>query len=147
MIPTLYIQSPETGERYARPEFLWLVCPLLLYWLGRMALLAGRGGEEGDSKQLPGNDDPLVFSLQDRTSWLTGALDFPVRSGTAALLDRLDEITHRHGGRVYLAKDVRCAPERVREGYPRLGAFEAVRAEAAGAPPRFASELSRRLAL
>ncbi len=33
------------------------------------------------------------------------------------------------------------------EGYPRLGAFEAVRAEAAGVSPRFASELSRRLAL
>ena len=74
----------------------------------------------------------------------TLALDFPVRNGTAALLD---EITHRHGGRVYLAKDARCAPERMREGYPRLGVFEAVRAEAAGAPPRFASELSRRLAL
>ena len=77
----------------------------------------------------------------------TLALDFPVRSGTAALLDGLDEITHRHGGRVYLAKDARCAPERVREGYPRLGTFEAVHAEAAGAPPRFASALSQRLAL
>ena len=44
VILTLYIQSPETGERYARPEFLWLICPLLLYWLGRMALLAGREG-------------------------------------------------------------------------------------------------------
>ena len=71
-----------------------------------------------------------------------------MRSGTAALLDGLDEThPHRHGGRVYLAKDAHCAPERMREGYPRLGAFEAVRAEAAGPPPRFASELSRRLAL
>ena len=77
----------------------------------------------------------------------TLALDFPVRRGTAALLDGLDEITHRHGGRVYLAKDAHCTPERVREGYPRLGAFEAVRAEAAGGRPRFVSELSRRLAL
>lgn len=33
------------------------------------------------------------------------------------------------------------------EGYPRLGAFEAVREKAAaGAPPRFVSGLSRRLA-
>ena len=72
VILTLYIQSPETGERYARPELLWLICPLLLYWLGRMALLAGRGGEGGDSKRLPDNDDPLLFALRDRTSWLTG---------------------------------------------------------------------------
>ena len=48
VILALYIQSPKTGERYAHPEILWLICPLLLYWLGRMALLvcraAGRGG-------------------------------------------------------------------------------------------------------
>ena len=70
VILTLYIQSPETGERYARPEFLWLICPLLLYWLGRMVLLAGR--EEGaDSKRVQGNDDPLIFALRDRASWLT----------------------------------------------------------------------------
>ena len=68
VILTLYIQSPETGERYARPEFLWLICPLLLYWLGRMALLAGRGG----AQRLGANDDPLIFALRDRTSWLTG---------------------------------------------------------------------------
>ena len=70
VILTLYIQSPETGERYARPELLWLICPLLLYWLGRLALLAGRRGE--DSERLPDNDDPLIFALRDRTSWLTG---------------------------------------------------------------------------
>ena len=65
----------------------------------------------------------------------TLALDFPVCSGSAALLDGLDEITHRHGGRVYLAKDACRAPQRLREGYPRLGAFKAIRAETAGAPP------------
>ncbi len=70
VILTLYIQSPETGERYARPELLWLTCPLLLYWLGRLALLAGREG--GDPNRVPVNDDPLVFALRDRTSWLTG---------------------------------------------------------------------------
>ena len=91
----------------------------------------------------PAGEGLMSFPMEGYTL----ALDFPVRSGTAALLDGLDEITHRHGGRVYLAKDARCAPERLREGYPRLGAFEAVRAEPAGAPPRFASELSRRLAL
>ena len=90
----------------------------------------------------PAGEGLMSFPMEGCTL----ALDFPVRRGTRALLDGLDEMTHRHGGRVYLARDTRCAPERVREGYPRFGAFEAVCAEAAGAPPRFASELSRRLA-
>ncbi len=77
----------------------------------------------------------------------TLALNFPLRGGTLALLDDLDEITHRHGGRVYLAKDACCRPERMREGYPRLGIFEAIRAEASGDMPRFESALARRIGL
>ena len=68
VVLTLYVQSPETGERYAHPEFLWPICPLLLYWLGRMMLLAGRGG----TQRVPGSDDPLAFALRDWTSWLVG---------------------------------------------------------------------------
>ena len=60
----LYIRSPEVSERYARPEFLWLICLLLVYWLGRMTLLASRGAVD---------DDPVVFAMRDRASWLTGA--------------------------------------------------------------------------
>ena len=59
----LYIRSPEVSALYTRPEFLWLICPLLVYWLGRMALLANRGAVD---------DDPVVFTLRDRTSWLAG---------------------------------------------------------------------------
>ena len=62
VVLTLYISSPEMGERYARPELLWLICPLLIYWLGRITLLANRGVVD---------DDPVVFALNDRTSWLT----------------------------------------------------------------------------
>ena len=60
---TLYIQSPEVHTLYARPDRLWLICPLLIYWMGRMTLLANRGAV---------NNDPLVFTLGDRASWLTG---------------------------------------------------------------------------
>ncbi len=59
----LYVQSPEVNALYTRPEFLWLICPLLVYWLGRMTLLANRGVVD---------DDPVVFTLRDRKSWLTG---------------------------------------------------------------------------
>ncbi len=91
----------------------------------------------------PAGEGLMSFPMEGYTL----ALDFPIRGGTLALLDGLDAITHAHGGRVYLAKDACCAPERVRQGYPQRDAFKAVRAEAVGETPRFASALSRRLAL
>ena len=63
LVLTLYVSSPAVSERYARPDFLWLVGVLLLYWLGRAMLLANRGAV---------GDDPVVFALRDRTSWLVG---------------------------------------------------------------------------
>ena len=63
VVLTLYVSSPAVSERYAQPDFLWLVCLLLLYWLGRTMLLANRGDV---------GDDPVVFALRDRTSWLVG---------------------------------------------------------------------------
>ena len=105
---------------------------------------AGQGSFLAVLKLLgPGGEGLLSFPMEGYTL----ALDFPMRPGTLALLEALDGITHRHGGRIYLAKDARCAPERLARGYPRRAAFDAVRAEAAGAPPKFASALSRRLAL
>ena len=63
VVLTLYIQSPEVSARYPQHELLWLVCPLLVHRLGRLTLLAGRGAV---------HDDPVVFAMRDRTSWLTG---------------------------------------------------------------------------
>ena len=60
---SLYIQSSAVHTLYSRPAFLWAICPLLLYWMGRMTLLANRGAVA---------DDPMVFALRDRMSWLTG---------------------------------------------------------------------------
>ena len=51
------------SKSYGRPECLWWICPLLIYWLGRMTLLANRGAVD---------EDPVTFALSDRTSWLTG---------------------------------------------------------------------------
>jgi 4-hydroxybenzoate polyprenyltransferase len=60
----LYIYSPEVRQLYARPELLWLMCPVLLGWIARMWLLAGRG-------EL--NDDPLMFALRDKGSYAVAA--------------------------------------------------------------------------
>ena len=61
----LYIASPKVKELYARPEFLWLIAPILLYWIARIWFLAGR-------EQL--NDDPVLFAVRDRHSYFAGLL-------------------------------------------------------------------------
>lgn len=65
LVVALYINSPEVRLLYAAPEFLWLLCPLLVYWVSRVWLLARRGHM---------HDDPVVFALRDRVSYLVGAL-------------------------------------------------------------------------
>ena len=63
VVLALYIQSPEVQVLYGRPEVLWLADLLLVTWLGRMTLLAGRGAFD---------DDPVMFAVRDRTTWLVG---------------------------------------------------------------------------
>jgi hypothetical protein len=57
----LYISSATVVANYARPKLLWLICPLLLYMLGRALMLAHR-------REM--HDDPIVFALTDRVSLL-----------------------------------------------------------------------------
>lgn len=59
LVLALYINSPESQALYARPELLWLLCPLLLLWISRAWLLAQRGDM---------HDDPVVFAATDRAS-------------------------------------------------------------------------------
>lgn len=65
VILALYITSPKVLEFYNRPAALWLLCPLLFYWIGRIWRLAVRGGV---------SDDPLEFAARDPQTWLIGAL-------------------------------------------------------------------------
>ena len=55
----LYVDSAKVRVSYRDPSLLWLVLPILLYWLGRIWLLAGRGQMR---------DDPVRFALTDKTS-------------------------------------------------------------------------------
>ncbi|OZI62976.1 UbiA family prenyltransferase [Bordetella genomosp. 11] len=59
LVLALYINDASFGSLYRRPEWMWAACPLLLYWLSRVWLLAHRGEM---------HDDPIVFALRDRTS-------------------------------------------------------------------------------
>jgi 4-hydroxybenzoate polyprenyltransferase len=62
-VVTLYLSSPEVAALYVHPNRLWLVCPLLLYWISRVLTIANRGEM---------HDDPIIFAMRDRISWLTG---------------------------------------------------------------------------
>lgn len=65
LVLALYLNSPEVDARYTRPEVLWLLCPMLVYWVGRVMMLTNRGYV---------HDDPVVFAVSDRPSLVVGAL-------------------------------------------------------------------------
>jgi len=72
----------------------------------------------------PADPGPLSFPIE---GW-TLALDIPVGPPRLpGVLDALDDLVQDVGGRVYLAKDARLDPARLRAMYPRLGELEAVR--------------------
>ena len=65
LVLALYVSSHEVVKLYPNPQVIWLACPLLLYWISRIWLLARRGLV---------HDDPLVFALRDRVTYVVGFL-------------------------------------------------------------------------
>jgi 4-hydroxybenzoate polyprenyltransferase/phosphoserine phosphatase len=63
-ILALYISSDTVNQLYSRPQVLWLIGPLLMFWIARALMLAGRRVMD---------DDPVVFALKDRVSLMTVA--------------------------------------------------------------------------
>jgi len=60
----LYISRPDVVALYKHSGRLWLIVPLLLYWLFRVWLVASRGELD---------DDPVVFAMRDPMSLVAGA--------------------------------------------------------------------------
>jgi 4-hydroxybenzoate polyprenyltransferase/phosphoserine phosphatase len=75
LVLALYINDPKVASHMRYPQALWILCPMLLYWISRMWLKAYRGA-------MP--TDPLVFALRDKTSYviafLTGVLWLSARA-------------------------------------------------------------------
>ena len=65
LVVVLHIFTEATQEYYSRPEILLGVCPIIVYWITRMILLAHRG-------QM--HHDPILFSLRDNPSRLSAVL-------------------------------------------------------------------------
>jgi 4-hydroxybenzoate polyprenyltransferase/phosphoserine phosphatase len=55
----LFLNAPETQQRYATPQLLWLVALGLVYWLARLWVKTSRGEM---------HDDPVVYAVRDRGS-------------------------------------------------------------------------------
>ncbi len=60
---SFYIGSHDVTSLYKHPNRLWLITPLMIFWLSRVWLLASRG-------QL--DEDPVIFAVTDRLSLLAG---------------------------------------------------------------------------
>jgi 4-hydroxybenzoate polyprenyltransferase len=60
LVFALYITSQDVLLLYRQPAILWVVPPLLLYWVTRVWLLAHR-------REL--GEDPVLFAIRDRTSY------------------------------------------------------------------------------
>ena len=69
VVLTMYISNLAAADLYGHATRLWLLVPVLLLWISRVWLLASRG-------EL--HEDPVVYAITDRTSWLLGAVSAAV---------------------------------------------------------------------
>lgn len=65
LVLALYINSDKVIRMYEHPQMLWIVCPVMLYWIGRLWLRAHRRLMR---------DDPLLFALTDRVSYIVAMI-------------------------------------------------------------------------
>ncbi|MFN4278682.1 UbiA family prenyltransferase [Thermosynechococcus sp.] len=59
LVLALYISSPQVRLLYTKPQLLWGICGILLYWLTRTIFLTHRGVM---------HYDPIVYAIKDRQS-------------------------------------------------------------------------------
>jgi len=65
LVLALYVNGQQMKSLYANPWPLWLLCPVLMYWISRVWIKAKRG-------EL--SEDPIVFALRDRVSICLGVI-------------------------------------------------------------------------
>lgn len=76
LVLALYISSDAVQALYNRPELLWLICPILLYWTLRMEMKTHRAAM---------TDDPIVYAASDFVSVVLIAMAGAVAALAAVL--------------------------------------------------------------
>ncbi len=61
VVMALYLNSADSTTLYQHHKPLWLICPVMLFWISRIWMTTTRG-------QM--HDDPVVFALRDKASVL-----------------------------------------------------------------------------
>jgi 4-hydroxybenzoate polyprenyltransferase len=61
VVMALYINSSDSLSLYQHHKPLWLICPLMLFWISRVWIVTSRGEM---------HDDPVIFALRDHVSLL-----------------------------------------------------------------------------
>ncbi|MEO8450774.1 MAG: UbiA family prenyltransferase [Gemmatimonadota bacterium] len=65
LVLALYIDSSSVREHYRHPKIIWLICPLVLYWINKLWLNSQR-------RQI--KEDPVVWAFQNRVSRVIAVL-------------------------------------------------------------------------
>jgi 4-hydroxybenzoate polyprenyltransferase len=85
LVFSLYVESGAHRGAYREPVLLWLVVPVLLYWVSRVWILTGRGQMQ---------DDPVKFAIKDRISLGCAALIAGVAGLARLAPDWLSRLLH-----------------------------------------------------
>ncbi|MCB1776861.1 MAG: UbiA family prenyltransferase [Candidatus Competibacteraceae bacterium] len=56
LVLALYVNTETSRALYGQPMMIWLLCPVLLYWISRVWLVTHRGEM---------HDDPILFAVTD----------------------------------------------------------------------------------
>ena len=67
LVLALYLNAPDVEVLYSRPQMLWFLCPVLLFWLTRLWFRAGRREVR---------DDPVLEAIKDPMSYVVGAIAY-----------------------------------------------------------------------
>ena len=73
LVLALYVNAPEISRLYSRPEGLWWLCPILLFWVTRLWFRASREAT---------HDDPVIEALRDPMTYVLGAVSAVVLYGS-----------------------------------------------------------------